>query len=492
MAAAWHRSGIAGLRGALERQTVSATALSQYFLTRIEALNHRGPALNAVREVSPRVAETAAALDGGKAHGPLWGIPVLLKDNILSADGTATTAGSLALADLRARRAATLVTRLEAAGAVILGKANLTEFADYLADVMPSEYSSAGGVVRHPWATADNPLRYDRGGGSSVGPACAVAAGLCTAAVGSETQNSIQSPAGDSGVVGLKPTVGLISRAGVVPLAMSQDTAGPLARSVADVAVLLGVLAGPDPGDSLTLAGGPHALADYTAGLHGLALRGARIGVPRAVYWGRPGQEQVEAVAEAAIATLGDAGAVIVDPAEVPTAGQLAALRSRVFPTEFKAGLNHLLASLSESPCASLAEIIAFNKAHPDNCLRYGQVLAENANGMPGLEDPGYRADRLRDITLSRELGIDAVLNRHDLDALVIPAGAAAKLTGKAGYPVLTVPAGIAGDGRPVGLSFIGPAWSEARLLALGHAFELARGALPESPAMAFAPEGDD
>lgn len=478
----WHTHSIDDLGRAMAGSRLSSAELTQHFLDRISTLNHAGLALNAVREVNPQALDIANSLDderrAGHVRGPLHGIPVLLKDNIATGDGMACTAGSLALADLRPRQDAELVRRLRAAGAVILGKCNMTEFADYLADVMPSEFSSAGGVVRHPHGK-----RYDRGGGSSVGPACAVAAGLCVAAIGSETQNSIQTPASQSGVVGIKPTVGLVSRAGVVPLAISQDTAGPLARSVADAAALLSALAGVDLGDSLTLVASPYLQADYARFLDSQALHGARVGVPRQVYFGRPGQEAAEAVFEEAIGTLRAAGAIIVDPADVSTAHEVGRLRSSVFAREFKAGLNAFLAGQGNAaPVRTLADIIAFNAAHAQQCLQYGQLLAENADRSGGLDDPAYHADRLRDITLTRTLGIDAVCRQYGVDALITPGGAAAKLTGKAGYPAITVPAGFTADGSPVGLSFIGPAFSEPRLIALAHAFEQARGDLAALP----------
>ena len=474
----WHTHGIAELARAMADGRLTAVALTRHFLDRIDALNQAGPALNAVREINPAALDIAEALDAqrraGRVRGPLHGIPVLLKDNIATGDGMACTAGSLALASLRPARDAGLVRRLRAAGAVILGKCNMTEFADYLSDVMPSEFSSAGGVVRHPYGK-----RYDRGGGSSVGPACAVAAGLCVAAIGSETQNSIQTPASQSGVVGLKPTVGLVSRAGVVPLAISQDTAGPLTRRVADAALLLSALAGVDLDDTLTLAAGPQVDADYARFLDPHALHGARIGIPRQVYFGRPGHEAADAVTEQAIATLRAAGAIIVDPADVPTAHEVARLRSSVFAREFKVGVEAFLMTQGDAaPMHTLAQIIAFNQAHAGQCLRYGQALAEAAERTDGLDAAAYHADRLRDLTLTRELGIDAVCRQYRLDALLTPGGAAAKLSGKAGYPAVTVPAGFDGEGMPVGVSFIGPAFAEGRLLALAHAFECARGEL--------------
>ena len=460
---------------ALQRQgKLSAEQITEHFLRRIASLDSLITSrlgLNAVREINPNAVADARMRDAARLSaellGPLHGIPVLIKDNI-AVCGMAVAAGSLALADLKPDETATLVNRLVAAGAVVLGKANLTEFADYLGGEMPSEFSSAGGVVKHPYGK-----RYDRGGGSSIGPACATAAGLCAAAVGSETQNSLQTPAGDSSVVAIKPTVGLVSRAGVMPLAISQDTAGPMGRTVADAAALLGPMVGVDLADSLTLTGAGHGHGDYTQFLDAGSLQGARIGVPRHVYFGRDGHQQSEAVIEAAIEALKLAGATIVDPADIPVADELAALRSTVFPTEFKIGVNHFLASYGGSSAMnSLADIVEFNAAQEEDCLKYGQNLAINAQATQGCDLSSYQNDRLQDIQLSRDQGIDAVLAEHNLDAVITQAGAAAKVTGKAGYPVVTVPAGYTESGAPVGLSFIGGAWQEPKLIALAHAFE--------------------
>ena len=463
---------LAQLMAALAGGEISAVQATEHYLSRIEQIDRNGPALNAVREINPAALQIAQSRDAlflaGDELGLLHGVPILLKDNMAVAGGMATSGGSLALADLRPEIDSAVAQRLIAAGAIILGKANLTEFADYLGGEMPSEFSSAGGVVKHPYGG-----RYHRGGGSSIGPACAVAAGLCAAAVGSETQNSLQTPAGDSGVVAIKPTVGLVSRAGIVPLAMSQDTAGPMARTVADAAALLGPMAGVDPADSLTLTGAAYALADYRPFLDKNALAGARIGVPRRHYFGRAGHEQAEAVVERAIEQMRLAGAEIIDSADIPSGDELAEVRSTVFPTEFKAGINHFLAAYGQSSAvSSLADVIAFNEAHAEECLQYGQGLAINAQASGGLNSDAYQADRLRDIALSRTSGIDAVMEQHQLDALITPAGAAAKLTGKAGYPVVTVPAGFTDGGQPVGISFIGGAWQEPRLIGLAHAFE--------------------
>lgn len=471
MSAAWHEQSIAAQGEALGRGALSAVDLTRHYLQRIAELDAAGPRLNAVREVNSAAEDIARARDeelrAGRRRGPLHGIPFLVKDNVATGDGMACTAGALALAQFRPARDATIVRRLRAAGAVLLGKCNMTEFADYLSDHMPSEFSSAGGVVRHPHGG-----RYDRGGGSSIGPACAVAAGLASFAIGSETQNSIQAPASSSGIVGVKPTVGLISRAGLVPLAISQDTAGPMCRSVADAALVLTVLAGVDPEDTLTLSSGAAAAHDYAAVLCRGALAGARIGLPE--QWpsggGNNGASAAELM-ERVVSRCERAGAIVVRKANIPTMEQVAGLRSSVFPTEFKAGLNAFLRQHKDAaPLASLADILAFNRAHPEQCLRYGQSLAERAEATEGVDAASYRHDRLRDTVLSRKLGIDATLQQYGLDALLVLGSGLAKLTGKAGYPVVTVPAGTL-DGQPVGISLIGSAFTEARLIALAHAF---------------------
>jgi len=469
-----HQLGAVELVQRQRDDQLSALQLMDYFLARIAGLDNLEtgrPGLNSVRELNPNARNDAAQRDqarlSGEVLGSLHGLPILLKDNI-AVVGMACSAGSLALADLYPTTDATIATKLVAAGAVILGKANLTEFADYLGGEMPAEFSSAGGVVKHPYGK-----RYERGGGSSIGPACATAVGLCVAAVGSETQNSLQTPAGDSSVVSIKPTVGLVSRAGIMPLATSQDTAGPIGRTVADAAALLGPMAGVDLSDSITLTGAGHGCVDYGQLLDSNSLQGARIGVPRHIYFGRDGYEQREAVVETAIKALRAAGATIVDPADIPVADELAELRSTVFPTEFKIGVNHFLESYGDcSAMDSLADIIEFNSAHEASCLQYGQNLAINAEATAGPDLSSYQADRLQDTTLSREQGLDAALEAHHLDALITLAGAAAKVTGKAGYPVVTVPAGYTETGAPVGLSFIGSAWQESRLIALAYAFE--------------------
>ena len=456
---------IAEIGDLYRKRRTSVTEAVKWYLARIERLGD----LNAVREVSGTALEEAKrtdeALASGRDAGPLHGIPVLLKDNIF-VSGLRASAGVKALADFRPPRDASLVTRLRAAGAIILGKTNLTEFADYVSDIMPSEFSGAGGVVKNPHG-----IRYDRGQGSSVGSAAAVAASLAPFAIGSETQNSIQTPASYSSVIGYKPTTGLVSRAGVVPLVPSQDSPGPLARSVADAALVGGILAGADPRDSWTLLYAQNALLDAAARVD---LGGIRIGVPRRQIAARADFADVMPLFEAALSKLSAAGAKIIDPCDLPSAEQLQEVRSSVFRTEFKAALNALLEDYdAPGGMGSLADIIAWNERHPD-AIPYGQPLLLAAQEAHGMSDPVYRADRARDLALSLDGGIRAAIATHDIDVLIAPMGAAAKCTGKAGAPVLAVPAGITPSGTPFGVTLFCNPGGDAKLLAIGTAVERA------------------
>jgi amidase len=450
--------------GALYRShRTSVVEAVSWFLARIEQCKD----LNAVRDISEHALDDAKRADQelaqGIDHGPLHGIPVLLKDNIL-ARGLRASAGARALAKFTPNRDATLVAKLRAAGAIVLGKTNMTEFADYVSEVMPSEFSSAGGVVKNPHG-----IRYDRGQGSSVGSAAAVAASLAPFAIGSETQNSIQTPASYSSVVGYKPSTGLVSRAGVVPLVSSQDSPGPLTRSVADTALVTAILAGADPRDGLTLIYTQSALPDPKRVVD---LAGVRIGVPRRQVAARPDFADVMPLFAAALEKLATAGATIIDPCELPSAEQLQEVRSCVFRTEFKAALNAFLED-HNAPCGlnSLADIIAWNEQHAD-AIPFGQSLLLAAQATSGLSDPAYRSDRARDIALSLEAGIAAALAMHDADVLIAPMGAAAKCTGKAGAPVLAIPAGQQTDGTPFGITVFCKPGDDARLLAIGAAIE--------------------
>lgn len=504
-------ASLAELQQALAAGAVNSSALVRAYLARIEAYDRAGPRLNSVREINPDALAAAAELDGrrpGKTR-PLAGIPILVKDNIATADRQHTTAGSLALETARARRDATVVRRLRQAGAVILGKANLTEFANILAIDMPPGYSSLGGQVANPYAPAldDKGVPIVTPGGSSSGSAVAVAAGLAAAAIGTETSGSLLFPASQNGLVTVKPTVGLISRAGIVPIAHSQDTAGPLTRTVRDAAILLNVLAARDPLDPATR----HLRRpdDYTAVLDKDGLRGARIGVPgdasdpgNDVYLGKL-PPRAAAVFGAAVATLEAQGATIVR-ANIPTAGwiggpgtSMAVLNRNpesprrhspayapvVFLYELKHDLNAYLRDWAvETGMRTLADIIAFNAAHAERALRFGQDLFLAAEATRGdLSELEYRAARASDLRAARDQGLDAYIAEHRLDAVLFPGASGAAIAAKAGYPSVEVPAGfVAGAGDketpdyPVGITFTGPAWSEATLLRLAYAFEQA------------------
>jgi amidase len=458
------------LQAAVADGRLTAVRLTQEFLERIEAYDRSGPRLHAVLEVNPDALAIAEALDRERAaSGPrslLHGIPVLLKDNVATADRCHTSAGSVALKDCIAPADAFLVSRLREAGALILGKANMTEWANYMTTDMPAGYSSRGGQVVNPYRADLSP------GGSSSGCAVAVAASLCAVAVGTETSGSILSPANWNSVVGIKPTVGLVSRSGIVPIAASQDTAGPFARTVTDAAILLGALTGVDPRDRATRASRRHAHADYTACLDPRGLQGARLGVPRAVY-----HESLSAaeqpVIEAALGQLHELGAVLVDPADIGTAHEVSTFHSDVLLYEFKRDLNRYLAGLGEaSPVRSLRDLIRFNEARPREMLRFGQLRLLAAQAASGPRAATCAASRAEDLRLARAEGIDPVMERERLDALVFPGRSGAAIGAKAGYPSVIVPAGYTSEGAPLGLTFLARAWSEPTLIRLAYAFE--------------------
>lgn len=516
-------ASLSELQEALAQGHVTSTDLTRAYLARIEAYDRQGPALNAVRLTNPDALSIAASLDMEKpsAARPLAGLPILLKDNIATGDRQPTTAGSLALDGAHARDDAPVVRRLRDAGAVILGKANLTEFANILAVGMPSGYSSIAGYVRNPYSPRlmDDHAPVVLPGGSSAGSAVAVAAGLCAAAIGTETSGSLLSPATQNGLVTVKPTVGLISRSGIIPISHSQDTAGPLTRSVRDSAILLNVLAARDPDDPAT-----HLLQrpdDYTAGLDKDGLKGARIGVPsdpddplNDPFYG-PLSVRAKAVMAQAIRVLEDLGATVVRAA-IPPIGWIGGPgttmpvlnrnplspakgtpgpASVVFLYELKRDLDLYLRDwATRTDMKTMADIVAFNTANPDKALRYGQDLFLAAEATRGdLSEPEYKSARAMDLAAA-ERGIDAYMSRHRLDAVVFPGASGAAVAAKPGYPSVQVPAGfISGVGKtetpdyPLGLTFAGRAWSEATLLRFAYAFEQAtnmRRPPPELPAL--------
>lgn len=485
-AAGPHEATIAQLQAAMADGTLTARALVEMYCARIAALDRAGPRVNAVVELNLDARRIADELDRERRErgprGPLHGIPILLKDNIETGDQMLTTAGSLALAGAPAARDATVARRLREAGAVILGKTNLSEWANFRSTHSFSGWSARGGRTRNPYALDRNPS------GSSSGSAAAVAAGFCAAALGTETNGSIVSPSSACGVVGIKPTVGLTSRAGVVPIAHSHDTVGVHARTVADAAAVLGALVGADPADEATRAADGKFHRDYTRFLDPGGLSGARIGVVRAPYFGR--SDKADRVAEAAVAAMRDAGATVVDPADLPSAEALKTdrLELEVLLWEFKADLEAYLATRPEAGVRTLDDLIAFNRRHADRELVYfGQELFEMAREKGPLTDPAYREALETIRRLGGADGIDAALDRHELDALVCPTGAPAWVTdvvngdpplggssgaaARAGYPLVTVPAGFV-HGLPVGLTFMGRAWSEPVLIRLAYAFE--------------------
>ena len=472
---------VASLRAALAAGTLTAAELAAFYTDRITRLN---PGLRAVITISPDAAAQAAASDArrvaGAPSGPLDGLPVLIKDNV-SAAGMPATAGSPALSNAAAADAF-LVIRLRAAGAVILGKANLSEWANFRSRPSSSGLSTLGGQAVNPHGTGRSPS------GSSSGSAIAVAAGMAPLAVGTETDGSIVSPASACGIVGIKPTLGLVSRSGIVPISAAQDTAGPMASTVADAAVLLSVLAGADPADPATEAAAEHA-TDYSAFCDPAALEGARLGVWRA--GSANADAATMAVLDAALSVLRGQGAQIVDPVELAGIDKLGDPEFAALTHEFKHDINAYLAGLGGEHPADLAGLIAFNTRNGADVLRhFGQEMFEAAEATSGdLADPDYVQARSAATTIARD-GLDAALREHALDAVVALTGHPAWLTDHvlgdyhgwgtsspaavSGYPSISVPAGSV-SGLPVGLSFIGPAWSEPRLTGLAHAFELSR-----------------
>jgi amidase len=477
---AYDEIDIATLQARMARGELDSRTLTQAYLDRIAAVDKAGPSLNSVIELNPNAVKEAEALDAerkaGNVRGPLHGIPVLLKDNI-DATPMVNSGGSLALADNRPKRDAFLVQRLRSAGAVILGKTNLSEWANFRSSRSTSGWSGRGGQTKNPYALDRNPC------GSSSGTGTAIAANLAVVGVGTETDGSIICPASVAGLVGLKPTVGLVSRDGIIPISSSQDTAGPMTRNVADAAAMLAAMVGRDENDVATANSVGKAVFDYAARLDPNALQGARIGVLRKDMGFHP---DVDAAMERAIAMLKSAGADVVD-AEIPTKGKWDEPELEVLLFEFKAGLEHYL-STHDAPVRTLAQLIEYNNAHVAQEMPYfGQELFEQANAKGPLGDPAYLDARAKARRLAGPEGIDAALKAQNLDVLIAPAMSPAWLTDPvlgdhfvgagygaaavAGYPSLTVPMGES-HGLPLGIVFMGPAWSEAKLLSIGHAYE--------------------
>lgn len=476
---------VADLGERMRRGALTAESIAELYLERIEEIDRHGPTLRSVIEVNPDALEIARSLDAElKAkgpRGPLHGVPVLLKDNIDTADKMQTTAGSLALMRAPTPQDSGVAQRLRAAGAVILGKTNLSEWANFRSTHSSSGWSARGGQTKNPFALDRNPC------GSSSGSGAAISANLCALAVGTETDGSVVCPSSMCGIVGIKPTLGVISRSGIIPVAHSQDTAGPMGRTVRDAAMLLGALTGVDARDAATQASAGKTYADYTQFLDPNGLRGARIGVARQYFNIGPA---VTAVIEDCITLMRDAGAQIVDPADLPSYETWRETELQVLLYEFKADLNAYLAARG-STVGSLEQCIAFNRAHRAQEMPFfEQEIMEQAQQKGPLSEKAYKDALATNRRLTRKEGIDAVLGKFKVDAIVGPTAGPAWLTdwvdgdridsgcasppAVAGYPHITVPAGFK-FGLPLGISFFGAAWSEPKLIKYAYAFEQAR-----------------
>jgi amidase len=482
---AFEEASVADLGKRMASGDVSARSLAAAYLDRIREIDQSGPTLRAVIEVNPDALAIADALDAerkaGRVRGPLHGIPILVKDNIASGDRMSTSAGSLALDGVRAARDATVLARLREAGAVLLGKTNLSEWANFRSSNSLSGWSSRGGQTLNPYAYERSPS------GSSSGSGAATAANLCAVAIGTETDGSITSPSACASLVGLKPTLGFVSRAGIVPIAHSQDTAGPMARCVEDCALVMNAIAGVDPLDAATSAKGRPRTVDFTAHLGRTDLKGVRLGVGRQ-YFGA--NEKADHVIDQALVALKALGAELVD-VEIPTFGKVDESELEVLLFEFKADLNAFLAAtLPNAPVKSLADVIAFNAGNPERAMPiFGQDLLVKAQAKAPLTDRKYRAALARCRKLSREEGIDATMKKHRVQAIValtspppwirdpvsgdLSRGGCTTFPAVAGYPHVTVPAGYVA-GLPIGISFFGAQWSDAKLLGIAHVYERA------------------
>jgi len=480
----YQEHAISTLQALMQEGELTSRELTRYYLDRIDAIDRNGPELNSIIELNPQAIETATALDRERQasgpRGPLHGIPVVLKANIDTADEMETTAGSLALKGHHPPADAFIVSKLREAGAVILGKTNLSEWANFRSSHSSSGWSSIGGQTKNPYGSGRNPC------GSSSGSAVAVAASLASVAIGTETNGSVVCPSSVNGIVGIKPTLGLVSRSGIIPIAHSQDTAGPMARTVQDAAILLTAMVGKDAADSLADSF-PHSVPDYASNLSRDALNGARIGVYRG-YGGAGNDVRVDQIVADTIATLQSLGAEIVDPVEIDTEG-MGAAQVEVLQYEFKADLNAYLENTG-APIGTLADIIDFNEEHADTVMPFfGQERMLAAQSKGPLSDPQY-LEALATSKRISQTGIDNALAENDLDALIAPTRGPAWMTDHvngdhssgisssslaaiSGYASITVPAGDV-LGLPIGISFIGAEFSDAQLIRFAYAFEQA------------------
>ncbi|MCH9803295.1 amidase [bacterium] len=477
---------VADLQAAMENGDHTARSITELYLKRIDQMNTSGPELRAIIETNPDALVLADQLDTERRdhgpRGPLHGIPVIIKDNIDTADAMTTTAGSLALEGSTPAEDACIIERLRAAGAIVLAKANMSEWAYFRGERATSGWSARGGQCRNPYALDRNPC------GSSSGSGVAASANLAAITIGTETNGSIMCPSSMNGIVGIKPTVGLWSRTGIIPISHSQDTAGPMARTVADAVALLGPLAGPDPSDAATTTADANVLSDYTQCLDPGSLRGARIGVARNFDGFHP---LVVELFEAALDQMRNAGAVVIDGTDLGTTTWTDKLPLTVLEYEFRDGLNNYLANLGHATLATIDDLVEFNGRNADReLIHFGQQRIIAAAGRGGLDETEY-LDALHTVQRStRDEGIDQVMDTHNLDALVAPTadlawptdhikgdrrdgGSSAGPAAIAGYPNITVPMGQV-RGLPAGISFFGRAWSEPTLIGIAYAYEQA------------------
>jgi amidase len=475
---------ISQLQDRMKSGRFTARSLVEKYLSRIDEIDKRGPRVNSVIEVNPDALNIADALDKERkekgVRGPMHGIPVLIKDNIDTADRMTTSAGSLALEGSIAARDAFVVQRLREAGAVIIGKTNLSEWANIRSGHSTSGWSGRGGQTRNPYVLDRNPC------GSSSGSGAAVSANLCAVAVGTETDGSVVCPASANGIVGIKPTLGLVSRSGIIPIAHSQDTAGPMARTVADAAILLSAMVGVDARDSVTAESSGKVQADYTQFLDAKGLQGVRLGIVRKLFGFN---DMVDEVMNNAISAMKSAGAVIVDPVEIEAIGKIDESELEVLLTELKADLNAYLAQLGpKAAVKTLKDVIDFNERNKQKEMPYfGQDLFIKAEAKGPLTEKAYQEALTKNRRLTREEGIDAVMAKFQLDALIAPTagpawpsdyvngdhalGNGSQLAAVAGYPNINVPAGHV-FGLPFGMSIFGKAYSEPKLIKIAYAFE--------------------
>ena len=465
-------TSIPEIQSAINDGLISSEYVVQQYLNRIAAYDDQGPTINSIIELNPNALETARSLDANRSTSvplnSLYGIPVLLKDNIDTFD-LPTTAGALALKDSIPPDDAFITQQLREAGAIILGKANLTEFANFVAFDMPNGFSAVGGQTLNPY----DPGVFDVGGSSS-GPAAAVAANLALVSIGTETSGSILSPASSNSLVGIKPTVGLISRDGIIPISATQDTAGPITRTVEDAAILLGALTGVDPDDPVTAESAGRSFEDYTSFLNVDGLEGKRLGILRDPFFSDFLSEGEQGLAEQAFDDLERLGAELVDSVEFPNLEALFEVGFDVLLYEFNVGLEDYLASLGEgAPVTTLADVVAFNEANPEEAVPFGQEILELSLETEGdLNDPAYLAELETGIRLTTTEGVDVLLESLDLDALLFPNNLAAIAGARPGYPSITVPAGYTSEGEPFGLTFLSDAFSEPELIELAYSYE--------------------